>query len=158
MLSQLLESWGSVYANHAALRTGIEFMHIGGLLAGGGCAVTADLATIRAAREGLAARTVHLQLLKRTHRLVVSGLAALATSGVLLFAADVGTFLHSRIFWLKMGLVVLLVVNGLLLLAGERHVERDAPRAWTRLHYTAVSSLVLWFLTALAGVTLTNIG
>ena len=158
MLSHLFESWASIYANHAALRTAIEFMHVGGLLAGGGCAVTADLATIRAAREGPAARTVHLQLLKRTHRLVVAGLAALATSGVLLFAADVGTFLYSRIFWLKMGLVALLVVNGALLLAGERHVQRDAPRAWTRLHYTAISSLVLWFLTALAGVTLTNIG
>ncbi len=158
MLSHLLESWASIYANHAALRTAIEFMHIGGLLAGGGCAVTADLATIRAAREGPAARTVHLLLLKRTHRLVVSGLAALATSGVLLFAADVGTFLYSRIFWLKMGLVVLLLVNGALIVAGEGRVQRDAPRAWTRLHYTAVSSLVLWFLTALAGVTLTNIG
>ena len=77
---------------------------------------------------------------------------------MLLFAADVETFLYSRIFWLKMGLVALLVVNGALLLAGERHVQRDAPRAWTRLHYTAISSLVLWFLTALAGVTLTNIG
>ena len=158
MLSHLLESWSSVYANHAALRTGIEFMHIGGLLAGGGCAVTADLATIRAAREGPAARTVHLQLLKRTHRLVVAGLAALATSGVLLFAADVETFLYSRIFWLKMGLVLLLVVNGALIVAGEGRVQRNAPRAWTRLHYTAISSLVLWFLTALAGVTLTNIG
>jgi hypothetical protein len=158
VLSHLLESWGSLYANHAALRTGIEFVHIGGLVAGGGCAITADLATIRAARESPAARTAHLQLLKRTHRLVVLGLAALVASGLLLFAADVGTFLYSRIFWLKMGLIVLLVINGALLLAGERQVQRGEPRAWTRLHYTAISSLVMWFLTTLAGAALTNIG
>ena len=66
--------------------------------------------------------------------------------------------MSSRIFWLKMALVVLLLVNGVLILAGERQVERDAPRAWTRLHATATASLVLWFVITLAGVALTNIG
>jgi hypothetical protein len=133
-------------------------MHIGGLVAGGGCAITADLATITAAREGSLPRMTQLQLLKRTHRIVVLGLAALVISGVLLFAADVETFLYSRVFWLKMGLMVLLLINGGLLLLGERQVKRGEPRAWARLHYTAVSSLVLWFLTTLAGAALPNIG
>src|SRR5471030_2154696 len=124
MLSHLLESWISLYANHATLRTGIEFLHIGGLVAGGGCAITADLATITAARQGSATRTVQLQLLDRTHRIVVLGLAALVVSGLLLFGADVQTFLYSRIFWLKMGLMVLLLINGALLLQGERQVRR----------------------------------
>ena len=158
MLSQLIESWVSLYANHAALRTGIEFMHIGGLVAGGGCAITADLATITAVRDGSAARTTQLHLLKQTHRIVVLGLVALAMSGLLLFGADVQTFLYSRIFWLKMGLMVLLLINGLLLLRGERQVQRGEPHAWARLHYTAVASLVLWFLTTLAGAALPNIG
>ena len=158
MLSHLLESWSSLYANHSALRTGIEFMHIGGLVAGGGCAITADLATITAARESSATQTTQLQLLKRTHRIVVLGLVALVISGLLLFAADIETFLYSRIFWLKMGLMVLLLINGALLLLGERQVKRGAPRAWARLHYTAVASLVLWFLTTLAGAALPNIG
>ena len=158
MLSHLLESWSSLYANHAALRTGIEFMHIGGLVAGGGCAITADLATITAAREGSATRTTQLLLLKRTHRIVVLGLVALALSGVLLFAADVETFVYSRIFWLKMGLMVLLLINGALLLIGERQVKRGEARAWVRLHHTATASLVLWFLTTLAGAALPNIG
>ena len=158
MLTHLLESCTSLYSNHAALLTGIEFMHIGGLVAGGGCAITADLATITAAREGSLPRMTQLQLLKRTHRIVVLGLAALVISGVLLFAADVETFLYSRVFWLKMGLMVLLLINGGLLLLGERQVKRGEPRAWARLHYTAVSSLVLWFLTTLAGAALPNIG
>ena len=76
----------------------------------------------------------------------------------LLFAADVETFLYSRMFWLKMALLGLLLCNGALLLRGERRVQRDEPRAWTRLHYTAATSLVLWFLTTLIGAALPNIG
>jgi hypothetical protein len=158
VLSQVLQSWMSVYANHPALRTAIEFVHIGGLVVGGGCAITADLATIRAARDSDATRASQLQLLGRTHRLVALGLVALATSGLLLFAADVETFLYSRVFWLKMALMVLLLGNGALLRRGERRVTRGEPQAWTRLHYAAVTSLVLWFLTTLAGAALPNIG
>ncbi len=77
---------------------------------------------------------------------------------MLLFAADVETFLYSRIFWLKMGLMVLLLLNGAMLLAGERQVIRGEARAWARLHLAAVASLVLWFLTTLAGAALPNIG
>jgi F0F1-type ATP synthase membrane subunit c/vacuolar-type H+-ATPase subunit K len=158
VLSRLIESWVSLYANHAALRTGIEFLRIGGLAAGGGCAITTDLATITAARDRSAARTTQLHLLKQTHLIVVLGLVALAMSGLLLFGADVQTFLYSRIFWLKMGLMVLLLINGLLLLRGERQVRRGEPHTWARLHYTAVASLVLWALTTLAGAALPNIG
>jgi hypothetical protein len=158
MLSHLIESWVSLYANHAALRTGVEFVHIGGLVAGGGCAITADLATIVAVRERSASRTTQLHLLKQTHAIVVFGLVALAVSGLLLFGADVQTFLYSRVFWLKMGLMALLLINGFLLLKGERRVQRGDLHAWTRLHYTAVASLVLWLLTTLAGAALPNIG
>jgi hypothetical protein len=158
VLSQLIESWVSLYANHAALRTGIEFVHIGGLVAGGGCAIAADLATITAVREGPSAQTTQLHLLKRTHRIVVVGLVALVMSGLLLFGADVQTFLYSRIFWLKMGLMLLLVINGSLVLRSERQVKRGEAHAWARLHNTAVASVVLWFLTTLAGAALPNIG
>src|SRR5581483_11567238 len=99
MWAQLIDGWNAVYANHAALRTGVEFVHIGGLLAGGGCAITADLATITAARDSSAARMTELEVLKRTHRLVVSGLVALFVSGGLLFFADLQTYLYSRVFW-----------------------------------------------------------
>lgn len=158
MVRQLVESWGSLYANHAALRTTIEFVHIGGLVAGGGCAMTADLATITATREGGAARTTLLNLLRRTHRFIVLGLVALFVSGALLFAADVETFWYSRVFWLKMALIVVLLVNGVLLLRVERQAQQGDARSWARLHYTAAASLVLWFLTTLAGAALPNIG
>lgn len=158
MLSQLLESWTSLYANHGALRTGVEFAHIAGLVAGGGCAIVADLATLSATGDSPADGTTRLPLFDWTHRLVAFGLVALFVSGVLLVAADLETFLYSRIFWLKMGLLVLLLINGALLWRGERQVKRGEAGAWTRLHYAAMASLLLWFLTTLAGAALPNIG
>jgi hypothetical protein len=158
VLSQLIESWVSLYANHAALRTGVEFLHIGGFVVGGGCAITTDLATIAAFRHSDATRAMQLQLLSKTHSLVVIGLASLTISGLLLFGADVQTFFYSRVFWLKMALMALLLINGWLLLRGERLVRRGEPQAWAQLHRTAVASLILWFLTSLAGTALPNIG
>jgi hypothetical protein len=158
VLSHVLESWASLYANRAVLRTGIEFLHVAGLVVGGGCAMTADLATIEAVRRGGASHTFPLQLLNKTHRLVIVGLVALGVSGLLLLGADLETFVYSTIFWLKMGLMTLLLVNGALLLRGERQAARGDVHAWRRLHYTAIASLVLWFLTTLAGAALPNIG
>src|SRR5262249_9470751 len=99
MFGQWIEGWSTFYSAHASLRSAVEFVHVGGLLAGGGCAVAADLATISSARENSAARATELQLLKRTHGLVVAGLVALVVSGVLLLAADLPTYLHSMVFW-----------------------------------------------------------
>jgi hypothetical protein len=158
VFGQWLDSWNTFYSGHAAVRSLVEFVHVGGLLAGGGCAVAADLATISSARDNRAARATELQLLRRTHGLVFAGLVALFLSGVLLLAADLPTYLHSKVFWTKMGLVVLLLANGWLLLRGEHKVQSGDPDAWTRVHYTAVTSLVLWFLTTLAGAILPNLG
>jgi hypothetical protein len=158
VLSGLIESWNGFYSNHAVLRTAIEFMHIGGLVAGGGCAITADLATITAARARSATLAAQLQVLKRTHHFVILGLGALVISGLLLLAADLETYLYSRIFWLKMGMMVVLLINGTLLVLGERDASRAEARAWTRLHFLATTSLVFWFLTTLAGAALSNLG
>lgn len=157
MLMHLVDVWTSFYANHALLRTTVSFAHVGGLMLGGGCAVAADLATIEAVREGPIGRSSQLHVLKRTHTIVVIGLTALVVSGLLLFAADADAFLHSRIFWVKMGLMGTLLINGVAMLSGEQRVLRGDTRAWTRLHTIAVSSLLLWFLTALAGAALPNI-
>src|SRR5262245_30542270 len=157
MFTHLFDVWTSFYSNHALLRTTVGFAHVGGLMLGGGCAVAADLATIEAVREGPIGRSSQLHVLKRTHTIVVIGLTALVLSGLLLFAADADAFLHSRIFWVKMGLMGALLINGVAMLSGEQRVLRGDTRAWTRLHTIAVSSLLLWFLTALAGTALPNL-
>jgi hypothetical protein len=158
MLSAWIDSWNAMYANHAVLRTAIEFAHIGGLVAGGGSALAADLATMRSARAIESVRAAELQLLRRTHVVVIIGLVTVIVSGVLLFAADIDTYLYSRVYWIKMGLVLLLLVNGVLLRHGERRAARGDAGAWAQLHYTAVASVVLWLVTTLAGAALPNIG
>jgi hypothetical protein len=157
MFGPLLDTWTAFYSDHSMLRTTIAFIHIGGLMLGGGCAIAADLATIEAVREGPIGRTSQFHVLKRTHTIVVTGLVALFVSGVLLFAADADMFLHSRIFWIKMALMAALLLNGVAMLAGEHRVRRGDVRAWRQLHTVAVSSLALWFLTTLAGAALPNL-
>jgi hypothetical protein len=156
-MAGLLSTWATAFANHPLLRTTVDFIHIGGLVAAAGCALTADLATIAAARRTPDSRKAQLEVLKRTHPIVLVGLAALIASGLLLFAADVATFLHSAVFWVKMGLVALLVGNGAMMLAAERRAVRGIDGSWTHLHALAVSSLLLWTLTTLAGAALPNL-
>ena len=158
MLKDLLDTWSSLYSNHAVLRTSLEFLHVGGLVAGGGCAVAADRMTLMASRDDAGGRTLRLTLLKGIHRVVLAGLAVVIVSGVLMFGADVDTFLTSTVFWMKMGLLTLLMANGAVLVRAERQAERGDQTAWTRLTYTATASLALWFLTTLAGAALPNIG
>jgi hypothetical protein len=156
-MAQLLSTWGAAFANHPLLRTAVDFVHIGGLVAAAGCALTADLATISAARRTSDSRKAQLEVLKRTHAIVVTGLVALVASGLLLFAADVPTFLHSTVFWVKMGLVALLVGNGAMMVAAERRAGLGIDGSWNHLHRLAVASLLLWTLTTLAGVALPNL-
>jgi hypothetical protein len=157
-LASLVSQWASLYSNHAALRTIVVFAHVGGLVGAGGCAVAADRATLLALKGHEAERLHQVEALAGTHRVVIVGLSFIVVSGLLLVAADVETFLYSRVFWTKMTLIALLLVNGAVLASAERRANRGAGDAWGRLRTTAVASLVLWFLITLAGVTLTNVG
>jgi uncharacterized membrane protein len=157
-LINALQDWASFYSNHPALRTFIDFFHIGGLLLGGGCAVAADRLTLIAFHQEAPSRKAHLKMLHGTHRVVVSGLVLLAISGLFQFAADIDTYLYSKCFWTKMGLLTLLIINGNLLLRTERNAEIGDERSWTYLRAASIASMVLWFLTTLAGAALPNIG
>jgi hypothetical protein len=156
-VTHLASEWASVYANHAVIRTSVTFMHIGGLVGSGGCAIAADRATLMASRMSRADQRLQLETLRTTHRVVLFGLAIVIVSGVLLLGADVDTFLYSRFFWLKMALFALLAINGFALIRAERRAEED-DAAWTALRVTALCSVALWFLTTLFGAALPNIG
>jgi hypothetical protein len=157
-MTDLLQTWGSFYANHAAIRTLVAFVHVGALIAGGGLAVATDRALLTTVVDDDFSRRSLLETVQSTHRLVIASLALITMSGVLLFASDFETFLYSRFFWIKMGLVVLLMINGLVLWAAERRALLGDGRAWGTLRATAVASITLWFLTTLGGVALPNIG
>jgi hypothetical protein len=152
-----IEAWTTLYSNSAALRTGLGFAHVAGLLAGGGSAIAADRATLVAWRRDAASRIAHARVLHGTHRMVVIGLGVVTVSGLLLLAADTETYLHSRVFWIKMALVALLLANGSLLVRAGRRAQTGHQRAWTRLGYGSIASLALWFLTTLMGAALPNV-
>ncbi|HZP47197.1 MAG TPA: hypothetical protein VFB07_01590 [Vicinamibacterales bacterium] len=156
-MTDLLQTWSSFYANHAAMRTLVAFVHVGALIGGGGLAVSADRAVLTAPIDDDGARRT-LDTLRGTHRLVVGSLVLIAISGLLLFASDYETFLYSKFFWTKMGLVALLAVNGIVLWGAERRALAGDRGAWRTLRATAVASIALWFLTTLGGVALPNIG
>jgi uncharacterized membrane protein len=89
---------------------------------------------------------------------VLAGLAAVMASGVLLLGADFDTYVHSKVFWIKMGLVAMLLLNGAVLARlGAVTATVDDVR-WKRLAYVSAFSLALWLLTTLTGAALPNVG
>jgi hypothetical protein len=154
VLHTWLTDWASLYANSAVLRTAIGFAHVGGLVASAGPAFVIDRAILRAARAGSATRGAHLADLEASHPLVIGGLAVVVVSGLLLFAADVDTFVHAPVFWIKMGLVTLLLANGWMLRRTGRAAAAGHQAA--PLARAAVFSMALWAITTLVGAALPN--
>ena len=160
-LAHALAPWQSVYSDSKVLATGVVAVHLVALLFGGGLAVAADRATLRAIRTGAAADDEARRLLAElgaVHRPVLIALAVLFVSGVLLAAADVKTYALAPVFWLKLALVALLLANGVVLERAEsglRHSAGDAGR-WRRLRAATWASLALWTATTVVGVALTN--
>ena len=154
---ELIDTWASLYANSAAIRSGVAFAHVGALLGGGGCAVAADLWTLKASQRGTASVRAEVERLHGVHRIVVANLVIVVVSGLLLMGADFDAYLASAAFWIKMALVVGLVVNGAVLV--RMSVRLTAGDTQTVGHVRAVSmaSLTLWFVTTLMGAVLPNV-
>jgi K+ transporter len=148
--------WSRIFSDHRAVSTGVMFFHLAGLLLGGGAAVAADRETLRAAGEADPVRADHLDFLGSVHSIAVLGLVMLAVSGVLMLLADLETFWSARSFWIKMGLVALLVANGLLIRRAERLARAVPAKGWQQLRLTSIASLVLWFSVVLAGTILAS--
>ena len=157
-LARLVEPWNGLYSDSKAVATAVMFFHLVPLLIAGGAALTADRATIRASRLNVEDRTRQLGELARTHAIVLVGLALSFVSGVLLFLSDVDEFLGSPWFWVKLGFVGLLLVNGFVMTRTERALANggDQGMLWARLRTISVLSLTLWIATTLVGVALTN--
>lgn len=152
---ELIDTWSSVYSNSPALRSAIGFAHVGGLLTGGGCAIAADLATMRAMRRGSEAVAHEATRLHDVHRVVIASLAAVVASGLLLMCADIDAYLVSTTFWIKMAAVVALAINGAWLMrAGDRAANHGQVH---HLQFASVASLLLWTGTTLLGATLPNV-
>jgi hypothetical protein len=149
--------WAALYSGSAVMRTFVSFFHVAGLAGGGGAAISADRATLRATRRGLPITREQIDHIHQTHRVVILGLAAVIVSGVLLFAADVPTYAPSKLFWLKMAMVAALMINGAFLVRVGRGVQMPDDKTRRTMRWTAGLSLALWFLTTLVGAGLPNI-
>ena len=112
---QFLQPWNDYYSHSKGAETVVQFLHIGGLLLAGGLAISADRGTLRAMREAIAERPGHLRDLATVHRWVITGLVVVVLSGLALVTADIETFFGSWLYWTKMGLVGLLLINGLMM-------------------------------------------
>ncbi|HEX4682690.1 MAG TPA: DUF6644 family protein [Gemmatimonadaceae bacterium] len=155
----LLKPWNDFYSHSKTTETIVQFLHVGGLLLAGGLAIAADRGTLRALRIAASDRTHYTKELGSIHRWVLTGLFVVVLSGLALLASDLETFWGSAIFWIKMALVVILLVNGLFMTRAEAALRRDTSEsspAWRSLHRTAVSSLVLWFIITALGLALVN--
>jgi len=155
-IAELFAGWNALYSDSTLVSTTVTTVHVLALLTAGGLAIAADRMTLRA-NAADAARAA--QEVRSVHRPVLIALAVLFVSGVALAAADVETFLVSPLFWVKMGLVTLLLVNGLGLARAETRFRRSPeaqPVHWRRLRTHAWASLVLWGATTIAGTVLVN--
>jgi hypothetical protein len=158
-LVSLLQPWNDFYSHSKTAATIVVFLHVGGLLLAGGFAIAADRATIRSMGTSASARAAQLKELGATHRLVITGLTVVVLSGLALLTSDIETFWGSWIYWLKMALVAVLLLNGYRMTRIEKALEIDPSEtssSWTALHRTAVASLALWFATTFVGVALAN--
>jgi hypothetical protein len=77
-----------------------------------------------------------------------------------MLAADLESLAVSPVFWVKMGLIALLLFNGYQMLQTERRLQLNPvdQRQWNRLRAASLLSLALWFTVVLAGSILPNAG
>jgi uncharacterized membrane protein len=155
-VSHAVEAWASIYANSSVTRTLLGFAHVAGLIVGGGSAIAADRGVLRAVRQTRSELSAQLTTIRNAHSIVLGSLVVVMVSGLMLAAADTETFLHAPLFWIKMALVALLLVNGACMRLAERAAAAAGPQ-WKPLAITAGASLTLWLLTTLAGAALPNV-
>lgn len=149
----IIAPWMRLYRHTTALRAAINYGHLVGILVGGGLAVATDRASLLLSPAHPDWRR-ELDRAATMHRWVVGGLALILASGLLMALADVETLVRSNVFWIKMGLVALLLANGYARLRAEIALRQGAVAAWSRFRWTSSASLGLWFLVLLAGTLL----
>ena len=154
-LVQRLEPWSTMYGDSTLLSVGLTFAHLGAMMIGGGMAIGADRTVLQAGKvTGVDARRSLAAAVGDVHRPVVLALVVSLVSGLLQLSADLAALAVNRVMWVKIGLLVLLTMNGLLMLRDERGLRAspDITRWLSALRLRAMISVVLWLAIVLAGV------
>ena len=151
-VSQLLARWAHLYG-HTPVSATVTYLHLVGILVGGGVAVAADRASLRLS-PATPDWSQELARLAGVHRWVVAGLALIFASGLLMMFAQLDSFATSVVFWTKMGLIALLLGNGYIRMRAENALRQGLAAGWGRFRRASLASLVLWLLILLAGTLL----
>jgi hypothetical protein len=156
-LGAVAQPWADLYADSGTLATLVVFLHLGGLTVAGGFALAFDRSALRVGRGVVADRSAFLRELNAVHVPVILAMTIVIASGFALMLADVEVFLPSKVFWLKMGVFGLLLLNGIAVQAAGRRLSRDTmdARGWTRLRRASLRSIGLWTAVIFLGVLLT---
>jgi hypothetical protein len=167
-LTTLFQPWADLYAEQTTLATTIIAIHVLAMFVGGGIAIGADRRVLQAAPGTAEAHRAVAEELRLQHTVVIGAIVLVVASGLALATADVGTFAQSRVFWSKMGVFALLIVNGIAMRRTEGRLisasstaevpAADAPVAlpWGSLRFSALVSLTGWLIVVLLGVVLSN--
>lgn len=150
-LAGAIQSWADFKADHRIVSRLLGASHLVGILLGGGTAITMDRLVSRAARTAAALRPQVLDELERAHRLVVPALVLVFASGFLWTLSELEEFLSKPTYWLKMGMVATLLVNGWLMMRAEAKARTGDESAWGTMRTTSHLSLALWFVILVVG-------
>ena len=122
-LARPFESWNSLYSHSKVISTTVTTIHVGAMFLGGGLAVAADRTTLRVAASRPEERARQLGEVADVHRPVLIGIVVLFITGIAMMLADLENFLTSPVFWTKIVLVTLLLINGALLQRTDRRCD-----------------------------------
>ena len=90
--------WAHLYADSKALSSGVNFVHLAGILVAGGFAIVTDRASLLLSPESGTDILRELERGRGVHAWVLGGLAVVAASGVLQLFSDLHTYLTSVLF------------------------------------------------------------
>jgi hypothetical protein len=158
LIVTVAQPWADLYSSSAMVATAVQFLHLGGLLVAGGFALSFDRSALRASTRPAAERLSFIRELRAVHRPVMLAMFLVVASGTALLLADVEALLPSGVFWLKMGMFVLLLANGLMIRRTGARLSGNANdvRGWRALRSGSTRSIALWILTVFLGVLLTS--
>ena len=83
-VSELVARWAHFYGQTRAVSATVTYVHLVGILAGGGVAIATDVAALRLSPGRVADWPAELDRLAAVHLWVVGGLALIFASGLLL--------------------------------------------------------------------------
>jgi hypothetical protein len=158
-LVDALKPWADFYGHNKSVQAGMEFAHVGALLVGGGFAIASDRAALRAMKADLEHKKHVLSEFTSVHKPVLIALSISVISGAVMLASDAGTFLVSPVYWTKMALVILLLINGYLIKRADEKLNADPSPgnvAWKHFKFSSIASITLWLSITLAGIILLN--